>query len=187
MKGMNNMLVIKKKQIVTTLMVMLLITAGYINFICIDNKAGGDIAVLKQENIESEPEVYGEAKFVNVTENTDYFSETDFNKEKARAEELDILNQVANNENSTPEAKQKAQECIINIAKNVEKESNIENILMGKGYTSVSAFINDDGVTVAVGINQLTEGDIIKITDAAQSATGFENDKIKVLHIKKGM
>lgn len=184
MKGTDRMIVIKKKQIVTTLMVMMLIAAGYINFICMDNRAGGDIAVLKQENIESEPDVYGEAKFVNVTENTDYFEETEFNKEKARAEELDILNQVANNENSTPEAKQQAQECIINIAKNVERESNIENVLMGKGYTSVSAFINDDGVTVAVGVDELTEEDIIKITDAAHSAAGFENDKIKVIQIK---
>lgn len=178
------MMVFKKKQIVTVAMAVLLVAAGYINFAYMGNK---DETAPVATNIEDEPvENYGEAQFVNASSDAkeNYFNETKMNKDKARSEAIALIKEVAENENADAEAKKTAQASMIAIAKSIEKEGNIENILMSKGFSKVSVYINEDRVTVAVLTDELKTQDVAKIRDVVISETGISADKINIMEIK---
>ena len=50
-----------------------------------------------------------------------------------------------NNENSTEEAKQKAQEQMMALSKAIEKEAYIENLIKAKGFDDVIVYL-DEGI-----------------------------------------
>lgn len=179
------MIVFKKNQIVTIAMVALLIVAGYINFIYSTPKDDVDNKTVSAK-IDEEPENYGEAKFVSAPADTknDYFNETKLNKEKSRSEALALIKDVAENENSDESARKTAQASMMEMAKNIEKEGNIENILIGKGFKKVSAYINNNAVTVAVLTDGLQPTDVAKIRDVVIDETDVSADKIKIVEIK---
>ncbi len=174
------MMVIKKKQIVTVAMALLLVLAGYINFSYMSKEDS-----VSASNTE-EPKMYGEAQYVSAPENAgkNYFNTAKTNKDKARSESLALIKELAESENADPEAKKTAQNEMIKIAKNIEKESNIENILNHKGFSDVSAFINTDRVTVSVLTEGLKPEEIARIRDVVISETGYSADKISINEIK---
>lgn len=191
-KERKKLVIFKKNQVVTIAMLSLLITAGYLNYIYTsDNKS--DVAVSapanenyeKEENYEQE-ENYGEAKFVSSSKDTklDYFNETKANKEKSRGEALSLVKEIAENRNTDEASKREAEKEIIKMAKDLEKEGNIENILMGKGFEKVSAYISDSGINVAVLTDGLKPEDVAKIRDVVISETKLSADKIKIMEIK---
>lgn len=177
------MMVLKKKQIVTVALALLLVMAGYINYVYVDKE--DELAVAK--NIDSEPvENYGEAQFVSAPDSAreDYFNLTKTNKDKARSEAIALIKEISENENADPEAKKTAQTEMVKIATNIQKEGNIENVLMNKGFSGVSAFINDGRVTISVLSEGLTPSDVAKIRDVVISETGYSADKINISEIK---
>ena len=178
------MMVVKKKQIVTVAMAILLVLAGYINYVYIDKE---DKELPVATNIDNEPvENYGEAKFVSAPDSAkeEYFNLTKTNRDKSRSEAIALIKQVSENENADGEAKKTAQTEMIKIATNIQKEGNIENILMNKGFSGVSAFINDTRVTVSVISDGLEPDDVAKIRDIVMAETGYSADKIYISEIK---
>ena len=73
---------------------------------------------------------------------------------------------------------------MIQTAQNIEKEGAVENILKGKGFANVSAYISDDSITVAVLTDGLNPTDVAKIRDVVISETKLKADKIKIMEIK---
>ncbi len=177
------MMVVKKKQIVTVAMALILVMAGYINYVYID-KEEENLPVAT--NIEESVENYGEAQFVSAPDNAkeDYFNLSKTNKDKVRSEAIALIKEVSENENADYEAKKTAQTEMLKIAKNIEKEGNIENILMNKGFSNVSAFINEERVTVSVLTDGLEPSDVAKIRDVVIAETGMSADKININEIK---
>jgi len=182
------MIVFKKNQIVTVTMVCLVVIAGYLNFVYTEKATNSedDILTVSSDVEKEEVENYGEAQFVNATSDakTDYFNETKHNKEVSRSEALSLIREVAESDSSDAEAKKTAQQSMIKMAGNIEKEANIENILIGKGFSKVSVYINDSGVTIAVLTEGLSPEDVAKIRDVVISETGITADKIKIMEIK---
>lgn len=177
------MMVVKKKQIVTVAMALILVVAGYINYVYIDKESENQPVA---KNIEESVENYGEAQFVSAPDNAkeDYFNLSKTNKDKARSEAIALIKEVSENENADYEAKKTAQTEMLKIAKNIEKEGNIENILMNKGFKNVSAFINDERVTISVLTDGLEPSDVAKIRDVVINETGIGADKISINEIK---
>ena len=178
------MMIVKKKQIVTVALALLLVVAGFVNYLYIDKEAK-DLKVSSEINNE-ETENYGEAKFVSApdTAKINYFNQTKTNKDKTRSEAIALIKEISDSENADLEAKKTAQTEMIKIAKNIEKEGNIENVLMNKGFSNVSVFINEDRVTVSVLTDGLSTTDIAKIKDIVISETKLNADRITISEIK---
>ncbi len=182
------MVVLKKNQIVTVAMVGLIIVAGYLNYAFSDKDELTEppLVTASTENETEEIENYGEAQFVNATGDArgDYFNEIRLNKEKSRSEALSLIKDVAENEDGDEEGKRKAQAEIIAMAKNIETEGNIENILISKGFKKVSVYIGNGNVTVTVLTDGLKPEDVAKIRDVVIGETGVGAEKIKIMEIK---
>ena len=182
------MVVLKKNQIVTVAMAGLIILAGYLNYTFTDKKDLSEkpSVTASKENETEEIENYGEAQFVNASGDAkgDYFNEIKLNKEKSRSEAISLIKDVAESEEGDEEGKRKAQEEIISMAKNIEAEGNIENILMSKGFEKVSVYMGNGNVTVTVLTDGLKPEDVAKIRDVVIGETGVSADKIKIMEIK---
>ena len=92
-----------------------------------------------------------------------------------------MLNKTINNDKISEENKKKAEEKILQIAEDVDKESKCEALLSAKGYEKNIVFINEGSVTVTVG-QRLSETDTAKINDIIFEQTG--NNNVKIVEVK---
>lgn len=96
----------------------------------------------------------------------DYFSQAMLNRQKTRDEAMDVLNTVLNDSDATLEEIQKAVDESAEIAKNMLSESNIESLVLSKGYTNCVAFIQNGECSIVVGKNtEFTSEDAAVIKD----------------------
>ena len=79
-----------------------------------------------------------------------YFASVEVSRQRARDEALEVLNAVVENNKATEEVKAEALKEIQVIAKEMAQESNIESILMGKGFVQCIAVISSGNANIVV-------------------------------------
>ena len=84
----------------------------------------------------------------NPTDN--YFSTVEVSRQRARDEALEVLNAVVENDQASEEVKAEALAEIQTIAKEMSQESNIESILLSKGFEQCLAVINGESANIVV-------------------------------------
>ena len=162
------MIVFKRKQVIASALVVMIGIAGYLNY-KYDEETIAVTTDLETANI-------GQVQMVSGTQ--DYFSNSRLNREDARARAIDLLKDTIANENVSENTKNDAQKQILDIAKNIESEENIESIIIAKGFSDAVVFINGESVTVTVKTNELTAVDTAKIKDVVMEYINTNNIKI---------
>ncbi|MBQ9806486.1 MAG: SpoIIIAH-like family protein [Clostridia bacterium] len=115
----------------------------------------------------------------NVTEgsgtaDTDsYFSATLSSRQKARDEALEVLQAVVDSASSTEAAKAEALESIATIADEIQKEANIESLIMAKGFEDCIAVLNGDNASIIVKSQDLQAAEIAQINAIVYEQTGI--------------
>lgn len=204
------MMVLKRKEIIAAALVVLIGVAGYLNWSYQDTirvtdgdsyietgKKLGEAQYVNsnQEDVEAEQgaaeqetaneQQEGEQASQETAANTgDYFVEAKLEKESARSKALEILSKTAENEGFDKDTREKAQEQILNTAKNVEKETAIENIAKAKGYPDISVYIDGEEVNVIVRKDGFSEEDVAKIKDIATEQLGISGKNIKIVQVQ---
>ncbi len=84
------------------------------------------------------------------TDTENYFSTVATSRQRARDEALEVLNAVVENDKATEEVKAEALAEIQTIAKEMAQESNIESLLVSKGFAQCVAVINGDSANIVV-------------------------------------
>lgn len=191
------MMILRRKEIVATALVVLIGMAGYLNwsyqdtvrvkdgesYIETGKKLGEAQLVNKEQSAEKKD---NQKQNTNAPENqlTDYFENAKLEKQTSRAKALEILNQTAVNESFDKEIRKKAQQQILDIAGLTEKETAVENIAKAKGYDNICVFVNEDTVNITVKQDGFSEADVIKLQEIAQEQIKISVNKIKVVEIK---
>ncbi|MBQ1271940.1 MAG: SpoIIIAH-like family protein, partial [Clostridia bacterium] len=67
------------------------------------------------------------------------------------------------------------------LAKSIETEGKIENLLKAKGFEECIVFLTSDTATVVVGTESLTDQQSAQIFDAVLAQTGFESGSVKIV------
>ena len=71
------------------------------------------------------------------------------------------------------------------LAKDADTESVIENLVKAKGFTECVAVIKDGKVNVIVQVaDHLLSSDMLQIQDIAAAQTGFSLDNIIIIEVK---
>lgn len=180
------MMILKKKEIIAASLVVLIGVAGYLNWSYQDT-----IRVTDGENYE-EAKRLGEAQYVNgpVSEDatpvssSNYFTNAKMEKENSRSKALEILEETANNQEFDDEIRKKAQQQILDTAKNVEKEAAIENAAKAKGYNDISIYIDNGNVDIMIKKENFSENDAKKLKDIASSQLDIDPNNIKIMEVK---
>lgn len=178
-------MVLKRKEIVATALVVLIGVAGYLNWSYQDV-----LQVSDGEEYTEAGKKLGEAQFVSsdteATEVTggDYFEQARKSRETSREKALDILNETAANESFDAETRKKAQEEILALASNVEAEASIENTIRAKGYENCCVHIDGQNVSILVKKDGLSDQDAVKLSEIATNTLGINRSNVKIIPVK---
>ena len=111
-----------------------------------------------------------------------YFSSVEVSRQRARDEALEVLNAVVENDQASAEVKAEALAEIQTIAKEMSQESNIESILMSKGFAQCIAVINGDTANIVVqNEGQLQTSQLAQINAVVYEQAGIEPVNITIV------
>ena len=111
-----------------------------------------------------------------------YISSVEVSRQRARDEALEVLNAVVENDQASDAVKAEAMAEIQTIAKEMSQESNIESILMSKGFAQCLAVIGGDKANIVVRTEgQLNPSQLAQINAVVYEQAGIEPVNITIV------
>lgn len=207
---MNVMLVLKKKEIVAAALVVLIGVAGYLNWSYQDTVRVTDGADYIETGKKLGEAQYVNADADAVSENStnaeiakadtskkeneqkdnttqsseDYFALAKMEKESSRSKALEILNKTAENESFDTQTRENAQQKILDMASNAEKETIIEGIAKAKGYENISVYIDGESADVVVDKKDFNEKDAQILKEIITEQINVAPSNVKIVQKK---
>ena len=201
------MKILKRNQIIVTVIALMLVAAGYLNFANQNREnnliptssvadsemmAGiGDAQLVNanevsQNNVESDTNqenIVNEVKNTNISEQTQedsYFDETRLEREKMYSQMLENYQKILETNNLSSDEKKNAQEEIKEI--NNEKNSIMiaENLVKTKGFKDIIIFKNNGNVTAIIKADKLEEKEISQIQNIITRELNVSINKINI-------
>lgn len=155
-----------KKIIVLSVMVVLLVTTGVLNFVLNDKLTSAS------ENV-SNNQIGG------VTQT--FFAAARSDRESTRESEFLYLDAIVNSETSSASAKKSAEEQKMLLVTRMEKELELETAIKGRGFEDTIVTIGDSGISVVVGAAELSVDQANLIKSVVVSATNMKPSQVKVI------
>ena len=117
------------------------------------------------------------------TQEENYFVAVSVSRQQARDEALDVLQTVLDSKDVTETDKNEAYAAMIQIAKNIEAEANIETLIRAKGFEDCVAVISDNSVNIIVpsANEQLLQSQLAQINEIVYSETGMLPTGVKLI------
>lgn len=112
-----------------------------------------------------------------------YFDTARLSRQQSRDNALSLLREAAGQENVEQAVLDDANRAIQTLAGYTMLESQIENLVVAKGYADCVAFMGENSISVVVSAAEdgLQTEDVAKITDIVLSETDYTASQIKVM------
>lgn len=181
-------MVLKKKQLLIVTLVLMLATAGYLNYRYDDTSektvldVGDEAEVGGTAMVNAEDKGTADKENENANEKDDYFSAYRMEREKARAATKEDLEKTLNNSAASDEAKKKAEQQLAEITEAAAQEAAAEATLKAKGFEDAVVYISNASISVTVRSDGLTGADTAKVIDAVYEIT--KNNNIKIVEVE---
>ena len=180
-----------KRNIVMVAVLLFVCAAVYLNWSYSSQygKADGDMAAAEDAAMEAANDRYTETlanEEAAAEAVSDYFAEARLTRQQSRDEALALLESAAAGEGASQETIDAAMASITAMATWSLQESQIENLLLARGFDDCVAYMTGDGVTVAVPAptEGLSEAAVARISDTITTETGMSVSQIHVIEIK---
>lgn len=128
-------------------------------------------------NSQSEEVVGG----TEIDDSDSYFATSQINRRRARDEAMEVLQSVVDNESADAASKEKAIGEIEQIAADMESESNIEALVVSKGFEKCVAVVSGGTVSVIVKGEELLDTQISQINEIVYEQTGILPENVKII------
>lgn len=192
-------LIIGKKQIIVVGLTLILGVAVYVNYL-VGNNVRADSSLSKDDGSQSAGN-YGDQQFVssdkkdqtgdssgdkvNLSSSIDeYFAQARLDKQKSRAEAIEVLQTIYSGGDSTKTELAVMAESAATISGYIEKESKIENVLKAQGFTDALCYLSENGASIIVKTDGLSSAQAAQIKNALLSEVNVPVEKISILEIK---
>ena len=154
-----------KKIIVLSVMVLLLVATGVLNFVLSDklNKTTDNV----------------NADQGTVTQT--FFAAAKSDRDSTRESEFLYLDAIMQSESSTESAKKSAQEQKLTLVSRMEKELALETLIKARGFEDAIVTIGDKGVSIVVNSTELTAEQANQILSDVLAETMFKASEVKVI------
>ena len=153
----------KKKIIILSVMIALLLVTGYVN-------------VALNSSLSSSA-THTSASTSNANFYTTYRNE----RESTRTQEIQFYDSILASATSSGEAKAEAEENKLALITQMEKELVTEGIIIGKGFEDVIVTSSSANVNVFVKTEALTATEVAQITSVVTEQLGVAIDKIVII------
>lgn len=154
----------KKKIIILSAMVALLVLTGFLN-LTLNNHAATTTG--GQE-----------------TNNASFFETYRVDRDASREQQSLYYKAILESQNATEEAKTQAQTNLDSLAGTSKKELALESLILAKGFEDVVVSFTENYVNVMVKAKELTEAEVAQIVDVVQKQTQKSIDNIKIIPVE---
>ena len=115
---------------------------------------------------------------------SDYFSRAKIEKDSSRSKALEILNKTAENESFDENTRINAQQKILDMASNAEKETLLEGLARAKGYDKISVYIEGESADIVVDKTDFSDKDAGIIKEIVAEQVNVAPSNIKIVTLK---
>ncbi len=154
----------KKKIVILTVMIALLLVTGFVNVALNSSLSGG-------------------ATHTSTTTTTaNFYTNYRTEREATRTQEIQFYDSIIASATSSEDAKLEAEENKLTLIAQMEKELVTEGIIRGKGFEDAIVTSSSANVNVFVKSAELTSNEVAQITSIVTEQLGVEIDKIVIIH-----
>ncbi len=155
-----------KKIIVLSVMVLLLVATGVLNFVLNDKLTSAT------DNVTGNNQA-------DVTQT--FFAAAKSDRDATRESEFLYLDAIMQAETSSQSAKDSAEKQKLLLVERMELENNLETLIKGKGFEEAIVTIGDNGVSVVVGSAEVSGEDANQILSVIVGETTFKASDVKII------
>ncbi len=116
----------------------------------------------------------------------DYFQSMSLNRQQARDEAMEVLLSVAESQTALDDVKEAALQDISKLAADMEKETNIETMILAKGFSQCIAVISNENCNIIVESDGLEPGEVAQITEIVYEQAGISPTNLKIVEKSLG-
>ena len=110
-----------------------------------------------------------------------YFAVSVVSRQRARDESIELLNNIVDNSEDLPDVRQSALSDIAVIAREIERESNIETLVRAKGFTECVAVVSGENANIIVKTDGLMPNEVAQIKEIVFEQAGILPGNIKII------
>lgn len=181
-------MVINKKQVILASLVIGLGLAVYVNYQFSQNDITSPAAVT---SVEAPDKNYGDAKLVDANDPTvddgaegeAYFAEAKITRQRSRDESVQTLTNMMADASVDSDIKAEMALKATEIAKSIETEGKIENLIKAKGFTDCMVYYDTQGVDVVVKSQGLDAAQVAQMKDIILKETSVPVENISIVEI----
>lgn len=111
----------------------------------------------------------------------DYFVEYRMDRERTRGQQIELLREIVNNNQSPPETRKEAQKKLLELSDLMKKELEAEKIIVASGYKDAIIQIQPGTVSVVVPGPPLSREEKARLAELVARALGVKAAVVEVM------
>ena len=120
----------------------------------------------------------------NVATTSSFFDTYKSDRLSTQEQEKLYLEAIINNENTSQEAKANAEAELLNIAKYMNIQTNLEGLIGAKGFSDVVVSASENNLSVIVKSGGLTNNEVAQIVETVQTNSNYGIENIKIIPVE---
>lgn len=109
----------------------------------------------------------------------DFFTEYRLERDKIRSERSELLRESIKSATSD-EARQKAQDIMLKMVMDKQRETEIESLIKARGFSDVLVFIKENSVSAVVKSTSLSREEVVQVADVISRVAGIKAEDITI-------
>ena len=176
-----------KKNMVAAGILVTVCVGIYMNWLYTEDQQVADLTdTLNEEKLlSSDLLVMGDQVSIDeITTKSEYFAAVRLSRQEARDQAVGLLQEAMSYDETGDSTQTDLQ--LESIVETALCESQIESLVIAKGYADCVAYISEDGISVAVAAPEggLEETDVAVIADIVLTQTSYSMDQLRVVEVQ---
>ena len=173
-----------KKNMVAAAILVTVCTGIYVNWLYTEQSASKDLTdTLDAEKVMSDELMPAGTDVPAASMEDDYFAAVRLSRQQARDSAVNMLQEAMAYSDQSKAAESSAE--LGEIVQTALSEAQIESLVIAKGYSDCVAYMNPEGISIAVSSPEggLQEDDVAVIADIVLSQSDYSLDDIRVVEV----
>ena len=143
---------------------LLLVLAGVLNLVLNNNVASSEVS--------------------GAVTTSGFFATYKADRQSTQEQEKLYLEAIINNENSSSEAKANAEKELLNMAKYMKIQNNLEGLISAKGFSEVVVSASENNLSVIVKSSGLSNNEVAQIVETVHTNSEYGIENIKIIPVE---
>lgn len=111
----------------------------------------------------------------------EFFVESRLARDRIRSQQMETLREIASQPTSSGEIRDSAQRELMQISENMTRETELEKLVMARGFNDAAVMILPQSATVVVQVRSIAPADVDQIKTLVAKTTGLDGGSVFVI------